>query len=139
MNITIICWVNRPLLINLFLDRDHFSSECSKKLLQYNLLILDVKQLNKIMKPHYFYTLKALWDNQGKIKMYYGMSSVKKQLQEKGLLIISSLRFLLRKIMKWSSAMFVFHEFVKFFMSWMISKFTYFLLIFYIYFLYLIL
>ena len=27
-----------------------------------NLLILDVKQLNKIMKLYYFYTLKALWD-----------------------------------------------------------------------------
>ena len=35
-----------------------------------NLLILDVKQLNKIMKLYYFYTLKALWDGQGKIKMY---------------------------------------------------------------------
>ena len=45
-----------------------------------NLLILDVKQLNKIMKLHYFYTLKALWDSQGKIKMYYGMYRVKKQL-----------------------------------------------------------
>ena len=44
-----------------------------------NLLILDVKQLNKIMKLYYFYTLKALWDDQGKIKMYYGMSRVKKQ------------------------------------------------------------
>ena len=48
-----------------------------------NLLILDVKQLNKIMKLYYFYTLKALWDGQGKIKMYYGMSRVKKQLSEK--------------------------------------------------------
>ena len=45
-----------------------------------NLLILDVKQLNKIMKLYYFYTLKALWDGQGKIKMYYGMPRVKKQL-----------------------------------------------------------
>ena len=45
-----------------------------------NLLILDVKQLNKVMKFYYFYTLKALWDGQGKIKMYYGMSRVKKQL-----------------------------------------------------------
>ena len=52
-----------------------------------NLLNLDVKQLNKIMKLYYFYTLKALWDGQGKIKMYYRMSKVKKQLQyqEKGL------------------------------------------------------
>ena len=31
-----------------------------------NLLILDVKQLNKIMKLDYFYTLKALWDGQGR-------------------------------------------------------------------------
>ena len=44
-----------------------------------NILILDVKQLNKIMKIHYFNTLKALWDVQGKIKMYYGMPRVKKQ------------------------------------------------------------
>ena len=43
-------------------------------------MILDAKQLNKIVKLHYFYTLKALWDGQGKIKMYYGMSRVKKQL-----------------------------------------------------------
>ena len=45
-----------------------------------NLLILNVKQLNKIMKLYYFYTLKALWDGQGKIKMHYGMSRVKNQL-----------------------------------------------------------
>ena len=35
---------------------------------------------NRIMKLYYFYTLKALWVGQGKIKMYYGMSRVKKQL-----------------------------------------------------------
>ena len=35
------------------------------------------------MKLYYFYTLKALWDSQGKIKMYYGMSRVKKQLSGK--------------------------------------------------------
>ena len=45
-----------------------------------NLLILDVKQLTKIKKLHYFHTLKALWGGQGKIKMYYRMSRVKKQL-----------------------------------------------------------
>ena len=48
-----------------------------------NLLILDVKQLNKIMKFYYLYTLKALWNDQGKFKMYYGMSWVKKQLSGK--------------------------------------------------------
>ena len=48
-----------------------------------NLLILDVKQLNKIMKLYYFHTLKALWGGQGKFKMYYGMSRVKKQLSWK--------------------------------------------------------
>ena len=48
-----------------------------------NLLILDVKQLNKIMKLYDFYTLKVLWDGQGKIKMYYRMSRVKKQLSAK--------------------------------------------------------
>ena len=45
-----------------------------------NLLILDVKQLNKIMKLYY---LKALRDGQDKINMYYGMSMVKNQLSEK--------------------------------------------------------
>ena len=51
---------NRP-----FLDSDsfyncipHFSCECSS--CNNNLLILDVKQLNKIMKLYYFYSLKAL-------------------------------------------------------------------------------
>ena len=48
-----------------------------------NLPFLDLKQLNKIMKLYYFYTLKALWDGQGKIKMYYGMPRVKKQLSGK--------------------------------------------------------
>ena len=43
-------------------------------------MILDVKQLNKIIKLYYFHTLKAPWDGQGKIKMYYEMSRVKKQL-----------------------------------------------------------
>ena len=48
-----------------------------------NLLILDVKQLNKIIKLYYFHTLKELWDVQGRIKMYYEMSRVKKQLSGK--------------------------------------------------------
>ena len=30
------------------------------------------------MKLYYFYTLKALWDGQGKIKIYYRISKVKK-------------------------------------------------------------
>ena len=47
-----------------------------------NLLILDVNS-KIIMKLYYFYTSKALWDSQGKIKMYYGMSRVKKQLSGK--------------------------------------------------------
>ena len=56
-----------------------------------NLLILNVKQLNKIMKLYYFYTLKALWDGQGKIKMYYGMSRAKKQLLRKRSIAVSFL------------------------------------------------
>ena len=47
------------------------------------LLILDVREFNKIMKLYYFYTSKALWDGQGKIKMYYGMPRVRKQLSGK--------------------------------------------------------
>ena len=50
-------------------------------------LILDVKQLNKIMKFYYFYTLKAVWDGQGKIKMYYGMSRDKKELSGKRFIV----------------------------------------------------
>ena len=48
-----------------------------------NLLILDVKQFKEIMKFYYFHTSKALWDGQGKIEMYYGMSKVKNQLSGK--------------------------------------------------------
>ena len=48
-----------------------------------NLLILNVKQFNKIVKLCYFYDLKTLWDGQGKIKMYYGMARVKEQLLRK--------------------------------------------------------
>ena len=55
---------------------------CYKKL-----LILDVKQLNEIMKLYCFHTLKALWDGQGKIKIYYGMSRVKSSYWEKGKLL----------------------------------------------------
>ena len=35
------------------------------------------------MKLYFFYTLKALSDGQGKMKMYYGMFRVKKQLSGK--------------------------------------------------------
>ena len=35
------------------------------------------------MKLYCFYTLKALWDGQGKIEMYYGMPRVKRQLSGK--------------------------------------------------------
>ena len=48
-----------------------------------NLLIVDVKQLNKVMKLYYFYTLKALWDGQVKIKMHYGMPRIENQLSGK--------------------------------------------------------
>ena len=43
-----------------------------------NLLIFDVKQLKNHTLP-----LKAPWDGQCKIKMYYGMSRVKNQLSRK--------------------------------------------------------
>ena len=77
-------------VIDLFLDNDSFiiiyhislvnvqTNYCNN-----NLLILDVKQLKKIMKLYFFYTLKALWDGQGKMKMYYGMFRVKNQLSGK--------------------------------------------------------
>ena len=41
------------------------------------------------MKLYYFYTLKALWDGQGKIKMHYKMSRVKKRQPEKRSLSIN--------------------------------------------------
>ena len=59
-----------------------------------NLLILDVKQLNRIMKLYYFRTLKALWDGQGKIKMYSGMSRIKKQLSGKRSIPLTYLDFI---------------------------------------------
>ena len=48
-----------------------------------NLLILDVKQLNKIMKLYYFYTLKALWNGQGKIKIIMGCPGLKSAIGKK--------------------------------------------------------
>ena len=35
------------------------------------------------MNFYFFYTLKALWDDQGKITIYYEMSKVKTQLSGK--------------------------------------------------------
>ena len=58
----------------------HFSSEIQTNYCNNNPLTLGVKQLNKIIKLYFFHTLKALGDGQGKIKMYYRMSRVKKQL-----------------------------------------------------------
>ena len=55
-----------------------------------NLLIIDVKQLSKIMQIYYFQALKALWNSQDKIKMHYGMSRVKKQLSGKRSIIAFS-------------------------------------------------
>ena len=51
-----------------------------------NLLILDVKKLNKIIKLHYFHTLKALWGGQGKIRCIVGYQGLRSSYQEKGLL-----------------------------------------------------
>ena len=50
-----------------------------------NLLTLDVKQLNKIMKLYYFYTFIALPDDQGKIKYIMGCPGLKSSYREKGL------------------------------------------------------
>ena len=79
------------MLIDLFLNSDSFviGYYISLVKIQANycnnfLFILDVKQLNKIIKRYYFHTLKVLWEGQGQVKMYYGMSRVKKQLSGKG-------------------------------------------------------
>ena len=60
-------FVNGSQRIDPFLNSDSFynctpnlSSESSSNYYNINLLNLDVKQLNKIIKPYYFYTLKAL-------------------------------------------------------------------------------
>ena len=78
------------LQIDLFQDNDPFYNcrhislvEVQANYCNNNLLILDVKHLNKRLKLYYFHILKAPWDCQGKIKMYYGMSRVKKQLSGK--------------------------------------------------------
>ena len=45
------------------------------------------------MKPYYFHTLlKALWDGQSKIKMYYECPGLKSNYREKGLLRFVYLR-----------------------------------------------
>ena len=69
-------WRPCDVLIYLFLDNDSFLIAYHISLVNIqtnycnnNVLILDVKQLNKIMKLYYFYTLKALWDGQGKSRM----------------------------------------------------------------------
>ena len=46
-------------------------------------MILDVKRLNKIVKLYYVHTLKVLWDDQGKIKIYCWMCRDKKLLSGK--------------------------------------------------------
>ena len=84
-------WKTTCLIIDLFSIVTHFVISYHISLVKVqsnycynNLLILDVKQLNKIVKLYYFHALKnALWDGKGKIKMYYGMSRVKKQLSGK--------------------------------------------------------
>ena len=55
------------------------------------------------MKFYYFYTLKTLWDGQGKIKVYYGMSRVKKvafgkKIYSHSLLCIMELHVCIRSI-----------------------------------------
>ena len=51
-----------------------------------NLLTLDVKQLNKIMKLYYFYTLNALWDGQVKSKCIMGCPGLENSYREKVIL-----------------------------------------------------
>ena len=51
-----------------------------------NLLILDVKQLNKIMKLYYFHTLKALWVARVNLRCIMGCPGLKNSYPEKGLL-----------------------------------------------------
>ena len=73
MKICLIKHINiKILVIDLFLDSDSFMITCHISLVSVqdnyrnnNLLILDVKRLNKIMK---LYCLEALRDGQGKIK-----------------------------------------------------------------------
>ena len=59
------------------------------------------------MKLYYFYTLKELWDGLGKIKMYYGMPRVKKQLLGK-----SSIKFQRLKLCSINWSLFLFHLFI---------------------------
>ena len=80
----------KVLLIDLFLNNGPFKIAYHISLVKdqtnyckNSQLVLDVKQLNKIMKLYYFHTIKALRYGQDKIKMYYGTSWVKKQLSGK--------------------------------------------------------
>ena len=51
-----------------------------------NLLILNLKELNKIMKLYYFYTLKALWMARVKLRCIMGCPGLKSSYKEIGLL-----------------------------------------------------
>ena len=51
-----------------------------------NLLNLDVKQLNKIIKLCYFHILKALWDGRVKLRRIVGCQGLKSSYREKALL-----------------------------------------------------
>ena len=92
----LMCSAQRKLFVlDLFLDDSFiiaypiFLVNVQSNYCNNNLLILDVKQLKKIIKIYYFYTLKALWDGHGKIKMYYRCimgCQVLNSYQEEGLL-----------------------------------------------------
>ena len=59
-----------------------------------NLLILDVKQLNKIMELYYFYTLKALWDVRVNLRCIMGCPGSRRGPAKWRVTVSGELRFM---------------------------------------------
>ena len=56
-----------------------------------NLLVLDVKQLNKIMNFYHFHTLKALSMARVKLRNIMGCPGLKSSYREKGLFLLHAI------------------------------------------------
>ena len=78
---------NRPF----FIDRYHISLVKVQTNYCNNLLVLGVKQLNKIMNLYHFHTLKALSMARVKLRCIMGCPGLKSSYQEKGLFLLHAI------------------------------------------------
>ena len=78
---------NRPF----FIDRYHISLVKVQTNYCNNLLVLGVKQLNKIMNLYHFHTLKALSMARVKLRRIMGRPELKSSYREKGLFLLHAI------------------------------------------------